>query len=167
MHELSTNSLKLWSKAHHELIHVVKITVPGRSSSALTLRAGQTERRSHLVTLAPDVSELGEEILNGAVTLVADAESLEEGIAQCLAGREVETPQVIPDRLGCRERIDLHANDNITGLTENCDRVRIIGAPLRPVGTLGRSSRADSGGGLRMSDSRRRRSSISAIYVTP
>ena len=92
MHELSTHSLKLWTKMHQELINAVKITVPGRSSSTLALRAGQTEGRSHLVTLTPDVSELGEEVLNGAVALVADAKSLEERIAQCLAGREIETP---------------------------------------------------------------------------
>ena len=77
MQKLSTNRLKLGTKAHKKLIHAVKITILGSGS---TLGASQTRRRSHLITLTPDVGDLGKERLNRAVTLIANAKSLEQGV---------------------------------------------------------------------------------------
>ena len=88
MQKLSTNDLKLGAKAHQKLVHTVEITIPSRDCSTLTLETGQTMRRSHLITLAPEISELREELLNRSITLVTDAESLEETVTQRLAGVE-------------------------------------------------------------------------------
>ena len=78
MQELSANYLKLRAKTHKKLIHAVKVTILGRRS---TLGTGQTRRGSHLITLAPEVADLGKESLNRTITLIADTKSLKQGVA--------------------------------------------------------------------------------------
>ena len=106
--------------------------------------AGHTGRGSHLITLAPDVGDLSKESLNRTITLIADAKSLKQGVAQRLTRGQVEMTQVIPHRLGRRKLVDDQANAELTRLTDDGDRARVIRAPLRPVRTLGGSARADS-----------------------
>ena len=82
MQELSADCLELGTEAHKKLIHAVKITILGSGS---TLRADQTRRGSHLITLAPDVDDLSKESLNRTITLIADAKSLKQRVAHRLA----------------------------------------------------------------------------------
>ena len=74
--------------------------------------------------------------------------------------------QEIPNRLGCRKLVDGQADGQLTRLTEDDNRARVIRAPLRPVRALGGSCRADSGG-VRMTGSWWRRSKLGAINVAP
>ena len=87
MEELSVNCLKFWTKAHKKLIHAVKITILGSGS---TLGKCQTMRGGHLIALALDVGDLSKESLNRTITLIADAKSLEQGVAQRLTRGQVE-----------------------------------------------------------------------------
>ena len=79
--------------------------------------------------------------------LILDAKRLKQGVAQRLARGQVEMTQMIPHRLGRRELVDSQANRELTGLTDDGNRARVIRAPLRPVRTLGGSAHVDSGGG--------------------
>ena len=78
MQELSANSLKLKAKTHKKLIHVVKVMILGRRS---TLGTCQTRRGSHLITLAPEVGDLGKESLSRTITLIVNTKSLKQGVA--------------------------------------------------------------------------------------
>ena len=89
----------------------MKVTILGRRS---TLGTGQTRRGSHLITLAPEVGDLGKESLNRTITLIADTKSLKQRGAQCLAREHVEMTQVIPHRLGRRKLVDGQANGELT-----------------------------------------------------
>ena len=75
MQELGTDGLKLRTKPHEELVHAEEVTVLG---SGVALSASRTRGRRHLIALAPKVSKLRKELLNGAVTLVADAKGLKQ-----------------------------------------------------------------------------------------
>ena len=57
-----------------------------------TTLVGRATRERHRVQLTPEVTELSEEVLNIAVTLMDDGKSLHQRILQSLAEVKVEPP---------------------------------------------------------------------------